>query len=386
MVGSNTSNPCKGVCAMAEYRLLEPGDPAPQFRQRCTACERFAFDSAAGRYTVLCFFGTAADDLGRRMLQVVDDHRKLFDDDRMAFYGVTIDPEDEREPRVRETLPGVRFLWDSDGTVSRLYGAVPIDAQPGPVSFRRFWMVLDPAQRVRAVFPGDSDGENLAQLVRYLRSLPPINAYAGLQVHAPVLALPGVFEPELCRRLVELHDKSAGAEPNALAEAGAAIAGLPSRRRIDVRVGDPELRTLLQQKVNRRVVPEVLKLFQFDITRMERYVISCYDSRSGGHYSAHRDNGVQSTAHRRFALSINLNEEFDGGQVVFPEYGGKSFKLPTGGALVYSCSLLHEVRPVTRGRRYAFVPFVYDEAAAQLRERNLQSLARPPSEKQREHA
>jgi hypothetical protein len=30
-------------------------------------------------------------------------------------------------------------------------------------------------------------------------------------------------------------------------------------------------------------------------------------------------------------------------------------------------SLLHEARPVTAGRRYAFLPFLYDEAAARLR-------------------
>ena len=35
--------------------------------------------------------------------------------------------------------------------------------------------------------------------------------------------------------------------------------------------------------------------------------------------------------------------------------------------MVFSCSLLHEARPVTSGRRYAFLPFLYDEAAARVR-------------------
>jgi predicted 2-oxoglutarate/Fe(II)-dependent dioxygenase YbiX len=35
---------------------------------------------------------------------------------------------------------------------------------------------------------------------------------------------------------------------------------------------------------------------------------------------------------------------------------------------VFSCSLLHEALPVTRGRRYAFLPFLYDEAAARIRQ------------------
>ena len=38
--------------------------------------------------------------------------------------------------------------------------------------------------------------------------------------------------------------------------------------------------------------------------------------------------------------------------------------------MVFSCSLLHQALPVTAGVRYAFLPFLYDEAAARLREAN----------------
>jgi hypothetical protein len=66
--------------------------------------------------------------------------------------------------------------------------------------------------------------------------------------------------------------------------------------------------------------------------------------------------------------------EFEGGEINFPEYGPKSFKLPTGTACVFSCSLLHQVSPVTAGKRYAFLPFLYDDAAAKLREANNEFL------------
>jgi predicted 2-oxoglutarate/Fe(II)-dependent dioxygenase YbiX len=103
---------------------------------------------------------------------------------------------------------------------------------------------------------------------------------------------------------------------------------------------------------------------------MERYIVSCYDSEDGGHFRAHRDNTTKGTAHRRFAVSINLNEEFEGGRVSFPEYGPRGYKAPPGGAVVFSCSLLHAVSKVTEGRRYAFLPFLYDDAAAKIREAN----------------
>jgi len=104
---------------------------------------------------------------------------------------------------------------------------------------------------------------------------------------------------------------------------------------------------------------------------MERYLVACYDGDNGGHFNAHRDNTTKGTAHRKFAVTLNLNsEDYEGGELRFPEFGSCTYKPPTGGAVVFSCSLLHEALLVTRGTRYAFLPFLYDEAAAALRERN----------------
>jgi predicted 2-oxoglutarate/Fe(II)-dependent dioxygenase YbiX len=108
----------------------------------------------------------------------------------------------------------------------------------------------------------------------------------------------------------------------------------------------------------------------FKPTRMERYIVSCYAAADGGHFRAHRDNTTKGTAHRRFAVSINLNAEFDGGEVSFPEYGPRGYKAPAGGAVVFSCSLLHAVSRVTAGQRFAFLPFIYDDEAARMREAN----------------
>src|SRR5215468_9534441 len=107
---------------------------------------------------------------------------------------------------------------------------------------------------------------------------------------------------------------------------------------------------------------------------MERFLVGCYSVEDGGHFVAHRDNTTKGTAHRRFAASVNLNADFDGGEVSFPEYGPRGLKPPPGGAVVFSCSLLHAVSKVTRGSRYAFLPFIYDDEAAQIRAENKQFL------------
>ena len=81
-------------------------------------------------------------------------NRALFDDERMAFFGVSIDPRDESEGRVRDTLPGIRYFWDFDGAVSARYGAIPLDTKlpQSRVSVRQFWLVLDPTLRVMRRF------------------------------------------------------------------------------------------------------------------------------------------------------------------------------------------------------------------------------------------
>ncbi len=84
---------------------------------------------------------------------------------------------------------------------------------------------------------------------------------------------------------------------------------------------------------------------------------------------------TKGTAHRRFAVSLNLNTgEYEGGLLWFPEFGRQQYAAPAGGAVVFSCSLLHEATPVTSGSRYVFLPFLYDDEAARIRQQNLQYL------------
>jgi predicted 2-oxoglutarate/Fe(II)-dependent dioxygenase YbiX len=122
-------------------------------------------------------------------------------------------------------------------------------------------------------------------------------------------------------------------------------------------------------------LPQIRRAFQFNPTRIERYIVACYDEADRGFFAAHRDNTTRGTAHRRFAVTINLNTgEYEGGELCFPEYGPQTYVAPAGGAVVFSCSLLHEARPVTKGVRYASLPFLYDEDAAKVRAENLRFL------------
>jgi hypothetical protein len=233
--------------------------------------------------------------------------------------------------------------------------------------------VLDPTLRVLKVIPFVQDGSDAKELLSYVKSLPPVSRFAGFEVQAPILILPNVFEDEFCKKLIALHETHGSEESGFMRDVDGKTIQLHDyghKRRRDHIVQDQEAIGEAQQRFSRRVVPELLKAYQFRATQMERFLVGCYSEDDGGHFVAHRDNTTKATAHRRFAASVNLNSDFEGGEVSFPEYGPKSFKPPPGGAVVFSCSLLHAVSKVTRGRRYAFLPFLYDDEAVKIREVN----------------
>jgi len=360
---------------MPRYAQILPGDPAPWFRARTAANPSYAFDSAGGRYLVLCFFGSAGDPQGAAAVAAARARPELFDDVHASFFGVSLDPRDEGDARVAESYPGYRFFLDFDGAVARRYGALPVEGE-GTVGqpMRRFWAVLDPTLRAVAVVPFAQDGSDAAEALDIVARLPPPDRFAGIELQAPVLYLPRVFEPEFCARLIAQYDARGGEESGVMRDVDGRTVGVMDprhKRRKDVMLEDRALVEEVQARFMRRVVPEIRKAHQFEVTRMERYLVACYAAEDGGHFSAHRDNTTHGTAHRRFAVSVNLNADFDGGEVRFPEYGPRGYKAPPGGAVVFSCSLLHAVGRVTAGRRYAFLPFLYDEAAAKLREANM---------------
>ncbi|MSO65279.1 MAG: 2OG-Fe(II) oxygenase [Alphaproteobacteria bacterium] len=135
-----------------------------------------------------------------------------------------------------------------------------------------------------------------------------------------------------------------------------------TKRRRDHEIVDAALNQRLAEVFRRRVVPEVAKAFQYHATRTTGFKIGCYlDERTtGGYFRPHRDNISASTAHRRFAVSLLLNDpaEYEGGSLRFPEFGQRDVRPGVGEAVVFSCSLLHEVTDVRRGKRFVLLTFL----------------------------
>jgi predicted 2-oxoglutarate/Fe(II)-dependent dioxygenase YbiX len=216
-------------------------------------------------------------------------------------------------------------------------------------------VLVDAAGRVAAVLT-DPKAENVADLAMRLYGA---SSPAVVQATAPVLMLDRVIEAELCRTLIDYwrdHDKVA----NRVGSPTGNVVNSEIKRREDVQLDSARLFVQLRDRLVRRIVPAILRAFHVGIMVIEAPIIGCYDADSGGRFGRHRDNTSSHTAHRQFAVSINLNppEEYLGGELRFPEFGRGLYRPVAGGAVVFSSSLLHEVLPVSRGRRFGVFSFL----------------------------
>ena len=318
---------------------------------------RLAFDPYPGRAIVIAFLGSVADPKAEAALGALLAKRRLVDEGAAAFFAVVAESGLGPESALKARFPSIVFLWEG-GEMARAFGA------------DRSFVILDPMLRVVDVAPLHEAERVLGDLILSPRPKPASEPYPP----APILALADVFEPELCAHLVACFERSGGKDSGFMQDAnGRSVESFDNnwKRRRDLHLTDAKLIANLRARIGRRICPEIKKAFQMRPTRIERDLVACYDAETGGHFGPHRDDTGVAIAHRRFAVSINLNADFDSGEISFPEYSRQSFKAAPGAAIVFSASILHEVSRVTRGRRYVFLTFLFDEEAERVRQANL---------------
>jgi predicted 2-oxoglutarate/Fe(II)-dependent dioxygenase YbiX len=258
----------------------------------------------------------------------------------------------------RDAAPWPRVLADTSGRFRQgLREMSGHSSGARPLAF-----LLDRNQRILAL----SDDGDLARWALARWSEQPPAPDGAIRQAAPALIVPNVLSLTDCRALIaRWHQMGHQAGTVTSTVKGELVErvyeGLKKRR--DHHLSDPDVRKPLLALIARRLGPELNKAFCFEGFRFDRAIIACYDSDRGDYFRPHRDNTTPATAGRRFALTLNLNsDEYDGGELTFPEYGDYRYKPPAGAAVVFSCSLLHEALPVTRGQRFALLSFLLDPA------------------------
>jgi hypothetical protein len=343
----------------APNRPIAFGEPLINRDANSNRNPRFALWSLAGRHVLICAVADPSTGQARAALKALEGPQSAETTRVTALFTAA---SLEAIPQVAELAQQRLVFSDAEALkASRLLG---------PNGEGR-WVLFDPTLRAMHFWPLD---QAQAAVAAY-NEAPEPDDHAGVPLHAPVLIVPRVFEPDFCKVLIDLYNSRGGMPSGITVQNAQGIASVelnPSfKKRSDCIIEEEPMRKAIMQRFFWRLTPEIEKAFMWRPTRMERYLVACYDADEGGYFRPHRDNTTNATAHRRFACTLNLNAgDYDGGDLRFPEVGQRTYRAPTGGAVIFSCSLMHEATPVTRGQRYAFLPFLYDEAAAKIRAAN----------------
>ena len=219
------------------------------------------------------------------------------------------------------------LLSDLQREAARAYG-VGHNLEPGGDflghgAFTSF--VADANRRVIAISRQVSDPAHAEEVLALLRARPQ-ESPRELRPYAPVLYVPGVLEPAFCQRLIATYEtgrvRDSGVFLTQKDGSSAEQADPETKLRRDHFITDPDLEGKIKRRVVRRIVPEVHKAFRFPITRFEEFKVACYDAEPGGYFRPHRDNIDRDSAHRTFAMTLNLNTgDYDGGHLRFPSTG-----------------------------------------------------------------
>ncbi len=365
----------------APFERIDVGDRAPDFQLPDHRGEPLRFyEKMLGNPVVLFFFqGVKEPECESELaaLAALSPEITVLGADIFA-----ISQDDVAANAACATTYGLSFpvLRDPQGKLSALFGIRGRAAGDGSPGDLIGTFVLDANQRVMKVIretpgAGSGAGSQAAQALAYLAADAPAREPVYVDSQAPVLILPKVLDDNDCRILIDLWKASDVEEGQVTDAAGALVVNRDVKSRRDVFIsGRDQLQAKLGNIIGRRVRPEIHKAFHYHVNYFESFRVACYESSSGGYFRPHRDNVTKAVLHRRFALTLNLNEGYAGGHLRFPEYGPQLYRPGPGGAVLFSCTLLHEVVDVTAGQRFVLLNFLHGEADERQRQKYLKQV------------
>jgi peroxiredoxin len=322
-------------------------------------------DHLSGKSMILAFLDIEDDQRCVQLLSAFAGCRSELDSLNATVVAINADTDARRNQRLKHDSG---FYWpitcDCSGSVFASYG---LHKNHGPDTRL---VLLSPLRQVRSWVDSPADPAlSLEKLMTEIAEMRVSEDPRWFPVHAPVLIIPNVLSRDECQRLIQAFET--GGPFRIKDEGGRQPEGdykMPvyehdRQDRVDHMIQDPAMLEFLTERIGTRVNPMIKKAFAFEVNRRESLHIARYVGKRGGHPMGHRDNTGASTAYRRFAFSMNLNDDYEGGEVVFREFNDHGYRGEPGTALVFSSSLLHEVQETTQGIRYNLITHLFNEAS-----------------------
>ena len=342
---------------------LWPGALAMGFESRDEQGRRLtlADDHLSGYHLLLVFLSDPHSDEAVALMRALAEREAQFDAANATVIAVSASSDAAHNKQLKRASG---FPWsvacDPSGGLFASYGL-----HKGHDRANRLVM-LTPFRQIRAWYDLELDaGETLKVIMDQLENAKTAEEMRWSPPHAPVLIVPNVLSPEECGKLVESVETDTPfmvrrPQPGEIAgNYKIPVYEYDRQDRVDLIIKDPNTLKFLDERIFTRVTPMIKKAFAFDVTRREDLHIARYVGKREGFEIGHRDNSSPAGAHRRFALSMSLNEDYEGGGVAFKEFSPKGYRVPAGTAMVFSSSLLHEVQETTSGVRYNLISHLF---------------------------
>lgn len=330
--------------AQADRKKTRPDPPLfwgqrlPNFSDRTREGGRFEFYRDITRGPVVILANPTAD-LVREVIEIV---QAVIPETNVIVLGDVETPADAATPKA--------VLPDAGGALRRALFTNRDDLTAV--------LVTDQDQRgVAAFFVDDYLKVRLEVALEPLKRPAP----AMRRATAPVLVLPNIIDTALRDDLLDafhVHNEEGTVSLTIDGKDASRVAPNFKRRR-DLTLDRKEpLYAAVTKAISKRLMPELYKAWWVTHLRTEAFYVASYTAERGDFFTAHRDNTLPQTAARRIAVSIELNDDYTGGGLIFPEYSDDRWRAPPGGGLAFSCSLMHEAVAVESGTRYVLLIFL----------------------------
>ena len=334
---------------------LMPGDRIPDFARPDPAGKPVMFyDLHLGQPMALFVCGPAAAAETRAALVALNAGDVAWG--QVTRVALALGTPAECAALVKDLTLGFPLLAD-DGALSQHLLGAPAAAMTA--------LVLDDNLRITERLQAGADSKAFVAQVAAIYAARPVPKVQVSRGQAPVLFIPRVLDAASCEGLIALFEQTGGTPSGVAYVQGDTADWKPDpsvKMRRDIYLQEGPWLERVKEALVRRVLPEIQRCFNYPVTQHEVFKVIRYDA-GAGYFRPHRDNESRDTQHRRFAMTLNLNTgAYDGGQLHFPEFGPDLYEPERGGAVIFSCSLLHEAVPVTRGNRYALLGFFFGDA------------------------
>jgi predicted 2-oxoglutarate/Fe(II)-dependent dioxygenase YbiX len=137
-----------------------------------------------------------------------------------------------------------------------------------------------------------------------------------------------------------------------------AATGTETNPNINKKIRDSEITWINDENISNKIIRELTSLIKikgFEVVKRESFQFTKYGK--DGHYNWHRDSDKTIDNERHFSISIQLNEGYEGGELLYKldDNVEIEFQKGLGNLYIFTSSILHCVKPVIDGERYSIV-------------------------------